>query len=121
MSFLPQLAPPFIDTDHTRRLRTPLHTRLPSHDLLAERNTHHLHLAMMKLLTLALLFGVGAATSLRVDGTLAPRFAAVSQGGGWTLETCSQLTPVVGLGLGWATRYPTDKCCELFQAAKVRS
>ena len=55
----------FMDTDHTRPLRTPLHARLPpSMTLLAEQNTHHLHLAMMKLmklLTLALLCGAGAA------------------------------------------------------------
>jgi hypothetical protein len=52
----------------TRDVSAPhyIHTWLPPYDLLAERNTHHLHLAMMKLLTLALLFGVGAATSLRV-------------------------------------------------------
>ena len=81
MSFLPQLAPPFIDTNHTRRLRTPLHTRLPSHDLLAEHNTYQLHLDMMRLLTLALLFGVGAAiTSRRAgDGTSAKNELAVAK------------------------------------------
>ena len=40
--------------------------------LLAEHNAHHLHLAMMKLLILALLFGTGAARvgdSRARDGT----------------------------------------------------
>ena len=76
MSFSPpQLAPMFMDTDHTRPLRTPLHARLPpSMTLLAEQNTHHLHLAMMKLmklLTLALLCGAGAAiNTLRAGGSM---------------------------------------------------